>query len=177
MSDAHDVARLQLKEVEREIRNDRKFTLEEAIARLAGPGMLKGESPVGRLQQAEFEIESWLRNHLNEAGGALGVVINRRVKGSELLLNNFEQPLVVLAACCQKLLASEYLLMDLVRDADLEWGRMMCERPFLERAGAPSHPDDPYTIDSVRRSLSEVFEQLAASKAIELSESQDDAKV
>jgi hypothetical protein len=37
-------------ELEREIRKDRKFTLAEAIGRLAGPGAMKGESPVARMQ-------------------------------------------------------------------------------------------------------------------------------
>ncbi len=41
-------------ELEREIRKGRKFTLEEAIGRLAGPGAMKGESPVARMQQAEI---------------------------------------------------------------------------------------------------------------------------
>src|SRR6187401_3683848 len=85
-------------ELEREIREDRKFTLEEAIARMVGPGAMKGESPVARMRQAETEIGSWLRSHLTDSGGALEVVLHRRVKGSELLLNNFEEPLVVLAS-------------------------------------------------------------------------------
>ena len=88
-------------ELEREILKGRKFTLAEAIGRLAGPGAMKGESPVTRLQQAEIEIESWLRSHLADTGGALQVVLHRHVKGSELLLNNFDQPLVVLASYCQ----------------------------------------------------------------------------
>jgi len=48
-------------ELEREIRQERKFTFAEAIGRLAGPGAMKGESPVTRLQQAEAQLESWLR--------------------------------------------------------------------------------------------------------------------
>src|SRR5262249_30983891 len=84
-------------ELEREIRKDRKFTLAEAIGRLAGPGAMKGESPVTRMQQAEIEIESWLESHLADAGGALRVVLHRHVKESELLLNNLDQPLRVLA--------------------------------------------------------------------------------
>jgi hypothetical protein len=44
--------------LEREILKERKFTLAEAIGRLAGPGAMKGESPVPRMRQAEIEIES-----------------------------------------------------------------------------------------------------------------------
>ena len=148
-------------ELEREIRQGRQFTLEEAIARLAGPGILKGESPVGRLHQAEFEIETWLRTHLTDAGGALGIVLNRRIRGSELLLNNFEQPLVVLGSFCQQLISSDYALRELVREADIEWARNMDERPMFEQSGAPAHPDDPYTVESVRGTLTSILAQLA----------------
>jgi hypothetical protein len=148
-------------ELEREIRKERKFTLEEAIGRLAGPGAMKGESPVARLQQAEVEIASWLRSHLVDAGGALQAVLHRHVKGSELLLNNFDQPLAVLAGCCQRVLDSDYLLEELVRDADVEWGRLMGERPYFEKEGSPRHPDDPYTVESVRNALSGLLKQLA----------------
>jgi hypothetical protein len=148
--------------LEREIRKGRKFTLAEAIGRLAGPGAMKGESPVTRMQQAEIEIQFWLRSHLPDAGGALHVVLHRHIKGSELLLKNFDQPLVVLASYCQRVLESDYLLKELVRDADVAWGRVMGERPYFEKEGSPRHPDDPYTVESVRDALSALLEQLAA---------------
>jgi hypothetical protein len=44
-------------ELEREIRQERKFTIAEAIGRMAGPGAMKGESPVTRLLQAVAEIQ------------------------------------------------------------------------------------------------------------------------
>ena len=148
-------------ELEREIRKGRKFTLAEAIGRLAGPGAMKGASPVARLQQAEIEIKNWLGSHLADAGGALRVVLHRHVKGSELLLNNFDQPLVVLAGYCQRVLDSPYLLEELVREADIEWGRVMGERPYFEKKGSPRNPDDPYTVESVRNALSRLRKQLA----------------
>src|SRR5262249_52364836 len=149
-------------ELEREVRKGRKFTLAEAVGRLAGPGAMKGESPVARMQQAEVEIESWLRSHLADAGGALQVVLGRRVKGSALLLNNFDRPLAVLADCCQRVLDSHYLLEELVRDADVEWGRVMGERPHFEKEGSPPDPDDPYTAESVRNALTGLLKQMAA---------------
>jgi hypothetical protein len=162
MSDDPDTQRTKADaELEREIREGRKFTLEEAIARMAGPGAMKGESPVARMQQAEIEIGSWLRSHLSDAGGALEVVLHRYVRGSELLLNNFEQPLVVLAGYCQKVLNSDYLLKEVVRDCDVEWSRAMGERPYIEKEGSPRHPDDPYTVESVRNALSDILKQLA----------------
>jgi hypothetical protein len=152
-------------ELEREIRQGRKFTLEEAIGRLAGPGAMKGESPVARLQQAEIEIASWLRIHLSDPAGVIAIVLHRAVKGSELLLNNPDQPLVVLAAICQRILDSEELLKELVRQADVEWGAVMGERPHFEKQGSPPDPNDPYTVESVRASLTDLVRQLAASEA------------
>jgi hypothetical protein len=121
---------------------------------------MKGESPVARLQQAEIEIGSWLRCHLADAGGGLEVALHREIRESELLLNNLDQPLVVLAGYCQRALASDYLLKELVRNADVEWGRVMGERPHFEREGSPQHPDDPYTVESVRMCLSRLLNEL-----------------
>jgi hypothetical protein len=149
-------------DLEREIRKERKFSLAEAIGRLAGPGMMKGVSPVTRQQQSEVEIEGYLERHLMDAAGILPVVLLRRVKGSELLLNNLDQPLVVLASYLQRVLDSEYLLKELVREADIEWGRMLGERPYFEKEGCPPHPDDPYTIESVRVTLCQLLEKLIA---------------
>src|SRR4051812_49092866 len=141
-------------ELEREIRKGRKFTLEEAVGRLAGPGAMKGESPVARMQQADAEIGAWLGGHLDDVGGALRVVMRRHIQGSDLLLDNFDQPLAALAGYCRRVVDSDYLLGELVRDADIEWGRAMGERPHFEKEGFPRHPDDPYTAESVRSALS-----------------------
>ncbi len=163
MSDKKDKQRSEADaELEREILKDRKFTLEEAIGRMIGPGGMKGESPITRMQQANLEIGLWLRAHLADAGGALQVVLQRHVKGSDIMLNNFDQPLVVLATCCRRILDSDYRLKELVRDADVEWGRVMGERPYFEKEGSPPDADDPYTVESVRNALSELLKQLPA---------------
>src|SRR5262245_19086294 len=122
-------------QLEREIRDGRKFSLEEAIGRLAGPGMMKGVSPATRKQQAEAAIESYLDRHLMTPAGAMSVVLLRRVKESEILLSNLDQPLVVLASCVQQILESEYLLQEIVRESDVEWGRAYGERPFFDKEG------------------------------------------
>lgn len=150
--------------LEKEIRSERKFTLAEAIGRLAGPGAMKGISPVSRLQQSQMKIETWLKAHMQAAGGELGFVLYRIVKESELLLKNPDQPLVVLAAICHGVLDSDYLLRELVRQADVEWGVSTGERPYFEKEGIPSHPNDPYTVESVRSVLTDLLEQLAASE-------------
>jgi hypothetical protein len=163
MSDDHpDPSTAADAELEREIRAGRKFTLSEAFGRLAGPGMMKGESPVTRKQQAAAEIQDYLGRHLADAPGVLSRVLVRHVKESELLLSGVEQPLVVLASCVRRVLDSEYGLKELVREADMEWGRVFRERPCFETEGGPPAPDDPYTLESVRTALTQLAGGLTA---------------
>ena len=118
------------------------------------------EPQVGEVRNAETFASA---TSSAAAGGTTTVIsFSQQVKGSELFLNNFDQPLIVLAGYCQRVLESEHLLNELVREADVEWGRVMDERPHFESEGSSSHPDDPYTIDSVRTVLSELLKQLAA---------------
>jgi hypothetical protein len=151
-------------ELEREIRMGRKFSLADAIGRAGGAGVMKGESVVPRLRQAELEIDAWLRSHLGDGGGPFEVVLHRCVTASELMLESLDQPLSAVAAYCRRLLESDCLLEELVRDVDVEWGRAMGERPHFEKAGAPSDPNDPYTVARVRSALADLLQQLAASK-------------
>jgi hypothetical protein len=166
MSDNQDKQQSEAdKQLEQEVRKGRKFSVAQAIGRMAGPGSMKGVSPVTRQQQAAVEIENWLRQHMPAAHGELQDVLLRRVKGSELLLQGFEQPLLVLAAYCQQILDSDYLLKEVVREADVEWGQLLDERPHFEQEGVPPHPDDPYTLESVRQALAGLVAQLAAGVA------------
>jgi len=149
-------------ELEREIRKGQKFTVAEAIGRMAGPGAMKGVSPVTRMKQATVEIDNWLGCRMLASDGPLQVVTLRQIERSEILLRDFEQPLSVLTAFCRSILDSEYLLKELVREADVEWGQSQNEKPHFETEGVPPNPDDPYTSASVRKTLAGFLEQLAA---------------
>jgi hypothetical protein len=148
-------------QLEREIRQGRKFTPQEALGRMAGPGSMKGASAVSAQKEAEIAIGTWLGNHVEDTAGALRVVLNRHLKGSVALLNAGDRPLEALAALCRGILASDNRLRELVREADVEWGRMMDERPHFEREGFPPDDDDPYTAESVRRTLAAIVQDLA----------------
>ena len=103
--------------------------------------------------------------NLSDSTGALHVLLYRQIIGSELLLNNLDQPLLALAGYCEQVLASDYHLKELVREADVEWGRRMDERPYFNRDGSQPHPDDPYTNDSVRTALQEVLTKISEATA------------
>ncbi len=152
-------------ELEREIRAGRAFSLAEAIGRLAGPGIMKGVSPVTRKDQAAAEIHEYVHLHLADSAGVLADLLVRQVAESEQLLKAPDQPLNILAGHVRRVLGSEYGLGELVREADMEWGRMLGERPYFECDGSPPSPDDPYTIESVRSALTRLSEGLAAREA------------
>jgi hypothetical protein len=139
--------------LEREIRLGRKFNAADALARIAGPGALKGASPVSPVLQAETAVGTWLGGNLPDTEGALRAVLHRHLKGSAVLLDNLEQPLAAIAGYLRTLLSADNLLKDVVSEADVEWGRAMDERPHFERDGMPPHPDDPYTLEGVRTAL------------------------
>jgi len=143
----------------------REFTIAEAIGRLAGPGMMKGVSPITGKEQADVVIQEYLRFHLADSAGALSCVLLRQVKESERLIAGFEQPLVVLAGYLQQLLDSEFGLKELVREVDTEWGHVFGERPFFERDGSPADAADPYTLESVRTKLTQLAGSLGQGKA------------
>jgi hypothetical protein len=102
---------------------------------------------------------------LADAAGILSSVLLRQVKDSELLLNGFDQPLVVLASYVRQVLDSEYGLKELVREVDVEWGRVFGERPYFEKDGCQAATADPYTLESVRTALIQLAGGLAAGEA------------
>ncbi|MEM1281255.1 MAG: hypothetical protein AAGG53_14835, partial [Cyanobacteria bacterium P01_H01_bin.152] len=61
--------------------------------------------------------------------------------------------LQALTELLQPLLTQDAYLREFVRRVDMRWGQMYDERPHFERPGHPPHPDDEYTIASVRSQL------------------------
>ena len=163
MGDTDETKRPELDDAElrRSILGDRKFSLEEAIGRMAGGDLMKGASPVTRKRQAELAIKLFLEQHLPDGEGALLPVMLRRIRESETLLkSDYDQPLQVLARFCERLLGSDEFLQRFVSDVDAEWGRIYAEMPRLEQHGKPPRADDPYTFASVRGKLTRLLDTL-----------------
>jgi len=149
-------------DIEREIRQSRKFTPEEALGRLAGPGAMKGASAISPQQQAENAVGAWLNANIADTAGSLRTVLHRQIKASRRLLDDVDNPNAAVAGCLRQLLESDVLLREIVREADVEWGRAMGERPHFEREGAMPDADDPYTVESVRSVVAEALRRLPA---------------
>jgi hypothetical protein len=71
-------------DLEGDIRADRKFSLSEAIGRMAGSDLMKGASPVTGKRQAELAIQDYRHRHLTDAGGVLGNVLLRHMRRSNI---------------------------------------------------------------------------------------------
>jgi hypothetical protein len=111
-------------------------------------------------RQAEAALRDLIQRHVVDPDGALRAVLLRDASDSAWLRDP-GRPRAALAAFVAATLASEPRLKELVREADVEWGRTHEMRPHFEKQGFEPHPDDPYTIESVRARL----ETLAAALA------------
>lgn len=139
--------------IEREIRQGRKFSLADAIGQ-EGSDFLKGESPVPRLLQVKNELKGFVNLHLHDASGALQAILLEVIQTDDVVCSRyFDAPLSALAEMLHPLLAHDAYLREFVRRVDMRWGQMYDERPHFEQPGQPPHPDDEYTVESVRSQL------------------------
>jgi hypothetical protein len=143
----------QEREIEHEIRRRRKFTLAEVIGREGG-GFFKGESPVPMLARAIAGLTLFIERHVPDSSGALRRVLERRIRDSETIVGkHFDDPLAALEIIVDQMLSSDARLYEIVRQVDVEWGRLMLERPHFQKPGQDPHPDDEHTHESVRAKL------------------------
>lgn len=149
------------RQIEREARMNRKFSLADVIGH-EGAGFFRGESMVPKLTQATNALTSFVDAHLNDTSGAIKVVMKRRIRTNEPLVDrHLEDPLMALEALLDELLANDEALYEFVREVDVEWGRLMMERPHFQKPGEDAHPDDEHTHASVRADLAELRAKLA----------------
>ncbi len=143
--------------IEQEIRSRRSADLASVLAGQDGGGHLKGASPTPVLQRAMIEIQQWLAASLYDGEGALRAVILRRLElEAERLESGLGDPAATVGAWLDRVLPRPTVVAELVRQADMEWGRLYGERPHFDRPGQAPHPDDPYTVAGVTASLTDL---------------------
>ena len=147
-------------EIQREMRAQQKFSTAGAIGR-AGSGLMKGESPVSRQEQAITILMQWIDQHVQDPSGALKSILRRRVRSDEMLVaRHLRQPSNVLREIIDAILTSDYAIQEFVREVDVRWGEQYQERPIFQRAGHAPDPADEYTSESVRYDLLLLLEKL-----------------
>lgn len=148
------------REIERDARRGRKFTLADVIGR-EGASFFRGESPVPRLQRAIAGLCMFIDEHVEDSSGALRAVLQRRVKHSETIVGkHFDDPLVALEIIVERILSKDAWFYEFVRQVDAEWGRIMLERPHFQQPGEEPHPDDEHTHEEVRAELQGLLDKL-----------------
>ena len=139
--------------ITRDIRSGQKFTLAGAIGRKGG-SLLKGGQVVPELTRAVTAINSFIMENLSDASGALRSVLTTMVKDDiETVSAHVETPLKALEVILDRYRTNARLLEELVRRVDFTWGMMNQEKPHFQKEGEPPHPDDEYTIASVKQQL------------------------
>jgi hypothetical protein len=147
------------KEIEKNIRLNQHYSLGGAILN-SGGGLMSGGSPVPLVKQAQTEADQWIRHNLHDTDGALEKVLMRYVEDrDDAFGKNPDNPLVVLKELFQKIL-NPSTLREMVRQADVEYGKNMCERPIFQAPGAPAKDGDPYTHQSVEETLNGLIKKL-----------------
>ncbi|MBF0453394.1 MAG: hypothetical protein HQL72_01095 [Magnetococcales bacterium] len=148
-------------EIEKSLRSQRKFSMENALGQAAGGGLLKGVSPIPRQQQVITALVELIKKQCPDPSGAIHSVLIRRLKGSSLSLEDYAHaPGTALKTVVQPLLDNDPLLFEFVRQVDVRWGQLYQERPHFQQPGESPHPDDEYTHDSVRQALTTLLQRL-----------------
>ena len=156
--EAEDLARD--RELFLEAMSGREFTLADVIAQ-AGGNFLKGESPIPKLVQIKNELKLFISQNLHDLSGSLQAILQLSVdQADEPISRHIEEPLLVLQELIKDILNRPELLYELVKQVDCKYGQMYEERPYFQRPGAPAHPDDEYSHESVRVQLTNFLEQI-----------------
>ncbi|HIK44760.1 MAG TPA: hypothetical protein IGR64_07695 [Leptolyngbyaceae cyanobacterium M65_K2018_010] len=147
-------------DIQQEIRRDRPFSLADVIGQEAG-NFMQGESPVPRLVQARGEATQYLKEHLEDLPGALQQVLQQWIEADEARMSrHLDTPVNALKELLETVLQSPETLYELVRQADMTWGRLYDERPYFQQPGQDPHPQDEYTHESVRATLTVCLQRL-----------------
>ncbi|MBD0334341.1 MAG: hypothetical protein ICV62_02530 [Cyanobacteria bacterium Co-bin13] len=148
--------------LQQELRLTRKFSLAEAIGR-EGSDFMKGESPIPPLVQAITQINLCLDQHLDDSIGALQAVLQTWVKAQDAQVSRYmNRPLAALQEILQDILNTPETLYEVVRQADVRWGQIFDERPYFQQPGQAPHPNDAYTHESVRATLTALLSAVEA---------------
>ena len=147
------------KEIEKQMRMGRSFTLASGLLN-AGGGLLSGGSPIPLVQQAQNAAINWLRENLSDTDGGLIAALETHIKDkAHQFGENPDQPLFVLKGILQKF-ERKSALYELVRRADVNYGQQMGERPQFQKPGQAPQKDDPYTHESVQKSLQDLLQKI-----------------
>ncbi len=147
------------KEIQREIRAGRQFSIAEAIAREGG-SFMKGESTIPRPLRAIAEIKQCLGTHLNEPAGALCTTLHSWASEDIRLSRQLDTPLIALAQIITSILAEPTTFEEFARQVAIAHSQITGDRPQFQRLGQPPDPTAAHTHESIQAELTALLQQL-----------------
>jgi len=151
-------------DIQRDIISRQKFSLSGAIGQEAGK-LIKGESPIPRLEQIVTEINLFISQQIHDPSGALREMLHILVKEDELKISShLEAPLRYLKEMLNDYINNDQLLFELVRKVDFKYGQIYKELPHFQKEGEAPHRDDEYTHASVKEQLVNLIGRIKTSK-------------
>lgn len=100
----------------------------------------------------------YIKRHLPDHSGALQAILANWVQSDETYVSRYlDTPLNALAEMVESILGNQHMLHEFVRQGDVMWEQMNDARPYFQRAGQATHPEDEYTHESVHQALTNLL--------------------
>lgn len=145
--------------LQQEIRQERKFSLAEAIAREGG-SFLKGESTIPRPLRANNAIKQFINIQLADPSSAFSTTLFAWASNDIRVSRQLDTPLVALTQILESLLDEPTSFYEFARRVAIAHADLTGERPYFQQPGQPPHPDADYTHASIRAQLLEMVQFL-----------------
>ena len=146
--------------IEKEAKRSAQKEMNSPLSGLFGEGGLGG-SPISELEQARLEIISWIQSHLADPETALIITFIQYIRQEEnVLTQHLNDPLLALKNILLRMVENQSEIVEFTRKVDSEWGRIFQERPYFQIEGKAANPLDPYTYESVEKTLRGLVELL-----------------
>lgn len=146
-------------DLQREIRQNRKFSLAEAIGREGG-SFMKGESAVPRPVRAANAIKQFLDSQLADPSSAFATALFNWATTDIRVSRQLDTPLVALTQILESLLNEPTTFYEFFRQTAIAHSAITGDRPHFQTPGKPPHPNADYTHRSVQTQLLELLQAI-----------------
>jgi hypothetical protein len=150
------------KDIEREIRAKRKFSLAEAIGREGG-SFMKGESAIPRPLRAANEIKQFIATFSPAPSGVLASELTLWATADVRVSRQLDTPLVALAQIVDSLLGEPIAFYEFARRVAIAQSKLTGDRPYFQQPDQPAHPEADYTHSNIRQYLLDISQHLGDS--------------
>ena len=121
------------------------------------------------MEQVRLATITLLHAALKDSHGAMHKVLEQDLRQEEALFSAMVRKMgswspeelhahlcEVLGVLAKRALKNDAALEEFTRRVDAMWGELHDERPHFQRSGDAAHPDDAYTLASVKQTLSQL---------------------